>query len=466
MHDTKPSLLWLRQDLRLADNPALYAAAQSPLIAVYIWDEKDPWLPGGAARWWLYKSLQSLQRSFQERGVQLIFKRGEPLKVLQGLAKETNCGGVYWNRCYEPYAIERDKGIKSFFRSNGIECKSFKGSLLSEPWELQTQAKEPYKIFSPFWSALQNIVDVRPLPIPKLEGYKTNIPSDSLEAWGWEPEQWTTGIENSWKPGERGAWNILDRFLERAPDLYPTKRDFPAEELTSRLSPYLHWGELSPSQVWHQVLQTHGTDALPFLRQLGWREFSYHLLFHFPQLPSSPLRPSFKAFPWDADPQALTAWQKGKTGYPLVDAGMRQLWQTGWMHNRVRMIVASFLVKDLLLPWQDGEAWFWDTLVDADLANNAVSWQWVAGCGTDAAPYFRIFNPTLQSQKFDPEGTYIRRWVPELKRLAPPYIHCPWKAPMQVLEEAGVELGKTYPFPIIDHDFARKRALEGFSYIN
>lgn len=466
MQDTKFSLLWLRQDLRLADNPALHAAAQSPLIAVYIWDEKDPWLPGGAARWWLYKSLQSLQRSFQERGVQLIFKRGEPLKVLQGLAKQTNCSGIYWNRCYEPYVIERDKDIKAFFKSIGIEVKSFKGSLLSEPWELQTQTKEPYKIFSPFWSALQKVVNARPLPIPELQGYQTSILSDSLEAWGWGSEKWTTGIENSWKPGENGAQDSLDRFLEREPGLYPVKRDFPAESMTSRLSPYLHWGELSPSQVWHQVLQTHGTEALPFLRQLGWREFSYHLLFHFPQLPSSPLRPSFKAFPWESNPQALIAWQKGKTGYPLVDAGMRELWHTGWMHNRVRMIVASFLVKDLLLPWQDGEEWFWDTLVDADLANNAANWQWVAGCGTDAAPYFRIFNPTLQSQKFDPEGTYIKRWVPELGKLDSPYIHCPWNAPFHVLEEAGIQLGRTYPFPIIDHDFARKRALEGFAYIN
>ena len=269
-----------------------------------------------------------------------------------------------------------------------------------------------------------------------------------------------TGLRKKWQPGEKGAWRRLGQFIEEGIETYARKRDYPSENRSSHLSPYLHWGELSPRQIWHQTSRVHGAEALPFLRQLGWREFSYHLLFHFPKLPSKPLGSSFERFPWEVNADALKAWQIGKTGYPLVDAGMRELWHTGVMHNRVRMVVASFLVKHLLLPWQKGEEWFWDTLVDADLANNSVSWQWVAGCGADAAPYFRIFNPTLQSQKFDPKGTYIKQWIQELGALDTPYIHSPWQATHEVLERAGIQLGTAYPFPIVDHVFARKRALK------
>lgn len=387
------------------------------------------------------------------------------MEILQQLAGLTNCRGIYWNRCYEPYVIKRDQNIKDFFRGAGVDCKTFNGSLLVEPWNLQTKTKGPYKIFTPFWESLQKLVDGKPLPIPALQGYQPRIPSDSFESWGWNPEKWTVTLEKSWEPGEKGAWKAFSKFLEKRLDFYSAKRDFPSESITSHLSPYLHFGELSPSQVWYQSLHSHGARALSFLRQLGWREFSYHLLYHFPHLPDEPLRSSFKAFPWDSNPQALAAWQKGETGYPLVDAGMRELWHTGGMHNRVRMIVASFLVKDLLLPWQTGAAWFWDTLVDADLANNSTSWQWVAGCGTDAAPYFRIFNPVLQSQKFDPKGIYIKSWVPQLRDLEAPYIHSPWQAPSEILEKAGIQLGMTYPHPMVDHNFARRRALEAFSTI-
>ncbi|MBY0291747.1 MAG: DNA photolyase family protein [Alphaproteobacteria bacterium] len=459
MSQEKPAILWLRQDLRLADNPALQAAANQPFFAVYIWDDQDPWAPGRASHWWLHKSLNALKQSLLERGVQLIFRRGNPLNILKNLIEETKAGAVYWNRCYEPYAINRDQEIKSYFKNEDISCQSFNGSLLAEPWKIQTKTKGPYQVFTPFWKALQNFTFPHPLPIPELQGWKFPVASESLEEWRLHPA-WGQGLEQTWQPGEKGAWERLNRFLEEGVEAYAKKRDYPSENGTSHLSPCLHWGELSSTQIWHQVLLSHGIEALPFLRQLGWREFSYHLLFHFPELPFKPLRVSFEHFPWEVDADALKAWQIGKTGYPLVDAGMRELWHTGGIHNRVRMVVASFLVKHLLLPWQKGEEWFWDTLVDADLANNAVSWQWVAGCGVDAAPYFRIFNPSLQSQKFDFKGTYIKRWVPELQALDSPYIHSPWQASLEVLEMAGIKLGMTYPFPIVDHAFARKRALE------
>ncbi|HUX78374.1 MAG TPA: deoxyribodipyrimidine photo-lyase [Alphaproteobacteria bacterium] len=466
MIQEKPAILWLRQDLRLADNPALQAAANNPFFAVYIWDEQDPWSPGGASRWWLHKSLNALKLSLRERGVQLIFKRGNPLRILKALTQEIKACGVYWNRCYEPYAINRDKEIKSYLTNAGIPCQSFNGSLLAEPWEIQTKTKGPYQVFTPFWKVLQTLSVPKPSPIPDLHGWKTPVSSNAIEEWGFKPTTWGQGLEKAWQPGERGAWERLSRFLEEEIETYASKRDYPSENGTSHLSPYLHWGELSPRQIWHQVSSFHGVETLPFLRQLGWREFSYHLLFHFPELPSKSLRSSFDRFPWEVNTDALKAWQTGKTGYPLVDAGMRELWHTGAMHNRVRMVVASFLVKHLLLPWQKGEEWFWDTLVDADLANNAASWQWVAGCGADAAPYFRIFNPTLQSQKFDLKGTYIKQWVPELKALDSPYIHSPWQAPPEVLEKAGINLGTTYPFPIVDHTFARIRALQALKTLS
>ena len=460
MTHEKPAILWLRQDLRLADNPALQAAANQPFFAVYILDEQDPWSPGGASRWWLHKSLNTLKQSLRERGVQLVFKRGNPLYILKALAQETKACGVYWNRCYEPYAINRDKEIKSHLKNAGISCQSFNGSLLAEPWEIQTKTRGPYQVFTPFWKVIQTLSFPKPRPIPDLQGWNVPIISESIEEWRFKPTTWGQGLEKTWQPGEKGAWERLSRFLEERLEAYASKRDYPSEKGTSHLSPYLHWGELSPTQIWHQTSHFHGVEALPFLRQLGWREFSYHLLFHFPELPFKPLRSSFDRFPWEVNTAALKAWQVGKTGYPLVDAGMRELWHTGGMHNRVRMVVASFLVKHLLLPWQKGEEWFWDTLVDADLANNAVSWQWVAGCGADAAPYFRIFNPVLQSQKFDSEGTYIKQWIPELRALETPYIHSPWQAPHEVLERAEIKLGTTYSLPIVDHSFARRRALE------
>lgn len=462
-------IVWFRQDLRVEDNPALSHAKDAPIIPLYIWDEKGPTPPGAASRWWLNKSLSSLEQSLKDKGVTLIYRRGDPLTIIQGLIKDYRVSSVYWNDCYEPSAKKRDKEIEKALKSQ-VDCQSFNASLLISPESFLTKANKPYQVFTPFWKALK---DHLPVIIPssnivKLRGFSKNIPSDDLKDWKLHPEHpdWSQGLEETWAPGEEGAKKKLQTFLAEKLSSYKAERDFPALDSTSRLSPHLHWGEVSPRQVWYaltsQSLNVSAEESFSFLRQIAWREFSYYLLYHFPDLPHIPLQKKFLNFPWVEDPESLQAWQRGETGYPLVDAGMRQLWETGWMHNRVRMIVASFLIKDLLIPWQEGAAWFWDTLVDADLANNSASWQWVAGSGADAAPYFRVFNPVLQSQKFDPEGAYIRRWVPELQNLPTQYIHAPWEAPPNVLENAGITLGDTYPRPLVDHKVARLRALEAF----
>jgi len=383
-------------------------------------------------------------------------------------------GAVFWNRRYEPTAIARDKRLKEGLKSRFFEVFSFNGALLREPWELTTGQGAPYKVFTPFWRALQAAVPPpAPLPRPKkLAGYD-GIDGDSLDDWKLLPTKpdWAAGLRESWMPGEKGAADALVTFLDGAAGSYKSERDRPGTLGTSRLSPHLHWGEVSPRQVWHATQRAVDASELAagaaeaFLRQLGWRDFSSNLIFHWPDFPDAPWRKEFAAFPWRDDEDAFAAWCRGRTGYPLVDAGMRQLWRTGWMHNRVRMIAASFLVKDLLIPWQRGEAWFWDTLVDADLANNAAGWQWVAGCGADAAPYFRIFNPVSQGEKFDPDGTYVRQWVPELKDLPNDAIHKPWEASDVVLRTANVSLGETYPHPLVDHRAARARALAAYEKV-
>lgn len=473
---SRPSIVWFRQDLRLADNPALAAAAArgAPILPLFILDDSGDWAPGGASRWWLHHSLAALSNDLKKLGAPLCLRRGKAQDILHEVVRQCGAAAVFWNRCYEPAAVARDKALKEWLKNDGIEAASFNGALLAEPWELKTGQGEPYKVFTPFWKALQ-AAGAPPQPVPrpkKLKGV-TGAASEKLEAWQLLPTRpdWAGGLRENWTPGERGAAERLSDFLDATAAGYKAERDRPDRSGTSRLSPHLHWGEISPRQVWHATRHAVAAGRLTdgaaeaFLRQLGWRDFSHNLLFHWPDFPEQPWRAAFAAFPWNDDDAAFDAWCRGRTGYPIVDAGLRELWATGWMHNRVRMIAASFLVKDLLIPWQRGEAWFWDTLVDADLANNAAGWQWVAGCGADAAPYFRIFNPVSQGEKFDPKGDYVRRWVPELAGLPDDAIHRPWEASAEVLNKAGVILGESYPHPIVDHKAARARALAGYEKV-
>jgi deoxyribodipyrimidine photo-lyase len=467
-----PAIHWFRQDLRLRDNPALNAAIATgrPVLPLYILDDETPnrWRMGGASSWWLHHSLTSLAADLKKLGAQLCLRSGRADVVLADLVRETAAASLHWNRCYEPHAIARDTSIKKSLTENGIAAESYNGALLAEPWTVRTKQDGPFKVFTPFWNAIRERTPERPTLAP--ESLRSAVArSDRLEDWKLLPARpdWASGLHETWRPGENGAVAQLARFAKSALKTYDTDRDRPALPHTSRMSPYLHWGELSPRQIWHGIAagaQSHGLSIHDgpvgtYLRELGWREFTHHLLYHWPALPEQPWREEFERFPWRDDEPGLKSWQRGLTGYPIVDAGMRELWHSGWMHNRVRMIAASFLIKDLLIPWQCGEEWFWDTLVDADLAQNATSWQWVAGSGADAAPYFRIFNPVLQGEKFDPEGLYVRRWLPELARLPNDFIHKPWLAPTETLHAAGIELGRDYPAPILDHGAARDRAL-------
>jgi deoxyribodipyrimidine photo-lyase len=464
---SETTLVWFRLDLRLADNPALSAAVdrEGPVVPVFIWspEEEGDWFPGAASRWWLHQSLTMLDASLRESGSRLIIRRGPALDALRGLIKETRASAIFWNRCCQPAAIARDKSAKTALRRDGMEVESFNGSLLFEPPAVTTREGKPHQVFSAFWKACL----AKPEPGPPSSAAKNlkhprSWPrSLNVGELGLEPTiDWAGGLREIWHPGEAGASRMLRRFLGKGLSTYTQGRDRPDEAGTSRLSPHLHFGEISIRQVWAAV-----DSSESYRRELGWREFAHHLLFHFPETPEQPLRGNFADFPWHSDPAKLRAWQLGRTGYPIVDAGMRELWHTGWMHNRVRMIVASFLVKDLLIPWQQGAAWFWDTLVDADLANNTLGWQWTAGCGADAAPYFRIFNPVSQGEKFDPSGVYVNRWVPELRGLPVKWVHKPWEAPADVLANAHIDLGTTYPHPIVDHAEARKRALAAFQSI-
>jgi deoxyribodipyrimidine photo-lyase len=455
--------MWFRQDLRLKDNPALAAALEqgTPVIPVFIWapEEEDGWPLGGASKWWLQRSLVSLENELQRRGSRLILRGGPAAQAIDDLLSETGASAVFWSRRYEPAIVKRDSELKTRLRARGVKAESLNGSLLFEPWTVSNSSGQPFRVFTAFWRAcltkdLPAAAADAPAVLPSPRHWPESLALSDFEL---EPEiDWAGGLRETWQPGEEGAQDQLRRFRKEALADYEEGRNAPGSVGTSRLSPHLHFGEISPGQVWRAVA---GRNSEAWLRQIGWREFAYHLLYHFPQTPEAPLRPEFARFPWKTNARALQAWQKGQTGYPLVDAGMRELWHTGWMHNRVRMVAASFLVKHLLIAWQEGAAWFWDTLADADLANNTLGWQWVAGCGADAAPYFRIFNPTLQGEKFDPAGEYVRRWIPELATLPDEWIHKPSKAPPLVLKAAGVEMGKTYPTPIVDHNEARKRAL-------
>ena len=476
--ETSPALVWFRNDLRVEDNPALHAARQSgaPVIPVYILDDGAPYAPGGAARWWLHHSLAALSAQLSGLGAPLVLRRGDSEDCLKKLAGETGAGSVFWNRRYHAAHIETDRRLKSDLGATGLRVESFNGALLREPWEVKTGSGGHYKVYSPFWRALRSMGPARPdaPPTPRrLSGANTAPASDALADWALTPENpdWAAEFGDVWTPGAKGALKRLKDFLKGPVDQYADGRNRPDWEFTSRLSPHLAFGEIGPAQVWCETRAAMDRGAVSeagaekFLSEIAWREFSYNLLFHHSDLPDKPLRREFANYPWRDDKAGLRAWRKGETGYPIVDAGMRQLWRTGWMHNRVRMIVASFLVKDLLIPWREGEAWFRDTLVDADLANNAASWQWVAGCGADAAPYFRIFNPVSQGEKFDPNGDYVRAFVPEIAKLPKKHVHAPWTAPEGILRECGVTLGKSYPNPVVNHAEARRRALEGYDRI-
>lgn len=474
-HNQTPIVVWLRQDLRLADNPALTFASGSgrPVIVLYLFDTDPDQRPlGGASLWWLNRSLKALGSSLEAIGSRLILRKGKASEILSQVMTETGAGQVVWNRLYEPSAIARDTRLKAGLKAEGVEVQSFNAGLLNEPWTVETGSGGPYKVFTPYWRAARAKVGQQPvLPAPQSLISPERWPaSDRLADWQLHPTKpdWSKGFDG-WTPGEAGALEKLNAFLNGPANDYAEGRDQPGKAGTSRLSPHLHFGEISPRQVW---IAAHGASATgdlsdsardKFLAEIGWREFNHHLLFHFPTLPTANFKPAFDSFTWQDDGPGLQAWQRGLTGYPMVDAGMRELWATGWMHNRVRMIVASFLIKHLLIDWREGEAWFWDTLLDADLANNAAGWQWTAGTGADASPYFRIFNPFSQGEKFDPKGDYIRRWVPELARLPNKVIHRPWEATPFELSSAGVTLGKTYPRPIVDHASARARALSAYA---
>ncbi|MFN3700376.1 MAG: cryptochrome/photolyase family protein [Alphaproteobacteria bacterium] len=472
------AIVWFRQDLRLEDNPALTAAIQNGfrILPVFILDDENAgaWKRGGASRWWLHKSLESLNRSLNDK---MIFCVGKADEILPNLVHDNGASAVFWNRCYEPWRIARDTKIKDTLKSGGIDVHTFNASLLWEPWEIKKSDGTPYKVFTPFYrkGCLEHSTPALPVSAPALKDIRfadaaeRNLPyAGALDSLALMPSiEWYSEMDTLWQPGESGAHATLEQFLNHGLKGYKEERNRPDKENVSRLSPYLHFGEISPRAVWHRA-QTAGLaqglekDTDHFCSELGWREFSYSLLYYNPDMMRKPLQTKFENFPWDRNDAALAAWQKGLTGIPIVDAGMRQLWRTGWMHNRVRMIVASVLIKNMLLHWHHGEDWFWDTLIDADLANNAASWQWVAGCGADAAPYFRIFNPITQGEKFDPDGAYIRAFVPELADMPKQYIHKPWEAGPLILREAGVTLGESYPLPIVDLKKSRDAALEAF----
>jgi len=478
---TDPVLFWFRDDLRLNDNPALLSAVSSgkPVHLVYILDDsgKRSRSVGAAQRWWLHHSLKNLAEKISSLGGRLDLHVGDPVEILPAIVRAKQPSIIFWNRRYDKSSIALDLGLKAHFENEGIQVRSFNGALLKEPWEVTSKAGTPMRVFTPFWRAARLDYAV-PAPvhaphrlIASNEHTVGPLPCslDELRLLPTAPD-WSEGMATEWRPGEDGAHHTLDTFIDGGFCRYSENRNRPDLPSTSRLSAYLRFGEISIRQVWHSTeaavhsgrTLASAEDLRVFQSELGWREFSYHLLYHQPDITTINVQRSFDAFSWSNDPAMLKAWKTGRTGYPLVDAGMRELWRTGFMHNRVRMVAASFLIKHLRIDWRIGEAWFWDTLLDADPANNPASWQWVAGSGADAAPYYRIFNPILQSEKFDPNGIYIRKFIPELKDLPNSLVHSPWLAKPAELAFAGVRLGSSYPYPVVSHDHAREAALKSY----
>lgn len=472
----KTIIVWIRKDFRLVDNPALFHAAKEGMVVpVYIHDDYEESSMGSASKWWLHHALNDFKTSIKKIKGTLIVQKGNPKDVLQKLLHETNAQDIYWNRRYEPHALKKDKELQAFFSEQQINIRTFEGFLLHEPWKITKENGEPYKVFTAYYKASQkHSVSSAVKKVTSIQASSKPVESLSVSDLDLLPSiPWDETIKSTWEATEKGAIDVFKTFLKNKLLHYEKGRDFPAEALNSFLSPYFATGQLSARVLYH-YLRTKAEkissgafeqQAEMFIRQLIWRDFAYQLLYHFPHTTTEPLNEKFKQFQWADGNEELQAWKNGKTGYPLVDAGMRELWETGFMHNRVRMVTASFLVKHLLIHWKHGANWFFDTLVDADLANNTMGWQWVAGSGADAAPYFRIFNPITQSEKFDKEGEYIKKWLPELKDIPSSYIHKPWEAPADVLEKANVTLNKTYPAPIVDHKAARERALEHYQHI-
>lgn len=461
------SIVWFRNDLRLADNLALDAAIKTnqPILPIFIYDTNTAKELGAASKWWLHKSLIELKKNLQEIGADLIIKSGNATKIITEIALTHKASNVFWNRRYDNNGILQDTTIKEQLLNQNIACKSFNSYLLFEPQTIKNKQGEYFKVFSAFWKhCLSNNQPPKPLQKPIFLKFQNDLKtlSDTVESLELLPNHsWINNLDNHWQPGEKNAAQTFENFLNSNLNNYTINRDYPLLDSTSKLSPHLRFGEISPRQIWHTInnyiaANKLENDGAKFISELGWREFAYHTLFNQPDIKTIPLNKKFIDFPFEPNEDYVKAWQNGLTGYPIVDAGMRELWHTGYMHNRVRMITASFLIKHLLQPWQKGEEWFWDTLVDADYASNPFSWQWVAGCGADAAPYFRIFNPIIQGEKFDPKGEYVKKWIPELKDMPTEFIHQPWLCRNMLTK---------YPKPIVNHAKAREKALSALQAV-
>ena len=457
-------IAWLRNDLRVADNPALNSAMDGAdrAIALYIHEDVTGVRPpGAAARWWLHQSLQALEADLAELGVELMVRQGDPAAIIAALVEDTAATAVFWNRRYAAGERVVDSAVKSWLAENGIKVQSYGANVLIEPWDIATGQDRPYSVFTPFWKTLRQRPIEQPIARPEKRAAR---PVQTVDG-DYQTPHWAKKLGQHWQIGEVAAQQVLSDFLDERVDAYPEERNIPANHATSGLSPHLRFGEISPRQIWHAAtlashLAPEKTSSIDkFLSEVAWRDFSYHQLYHRPDIAQEPMQPKYAGMSWRSAPQELRAWQSGATGLPIIDAGMRELWETGYMHNRVRMLVASLLSKNLLIDWRLGEQWFWDCLVDGDVASNPASWQWVAGSGLDAAPYFRIFNPVTQGVRFDAEGGYVRRWVPELAALPDKWLHNPWEAPKEVLKAAGVRIGASYPAPIVDLQSSRSRAL-------